>query len=94
MLRAPGDSSDKQGVIYFFRRGEESRTVETRLNPNGLGYELVIIEKDTSRIEAFATLAPVLEREYDLLHAWRAQGWREVRAPARRRPPLAHGERR
>jgi len=70
-------------VIYFFRRADATLTSETRLNPDGEGFQLVITENATTRIESFNTLAPLLAREHELLQAWRAQGWRDVGAPAK-----------
>jgi hypothetical protein len=54
---------------------------ETRLNPDGPGYQLVIVEDDHQRIENFAELPRLLAREHELLQAWRAQGWRDVQPP-------------
>ena len=65
-------------MIYFFRRGSESLTAETRLNPEGPGYQLLITEHGASRLESFETMATLLSREHELLQAWRAQGWRDV----------------
>jgi len=72
-------------MIYFFRRGAESLSCETRLNPTGPGYELLVTEHGKQRTEAFATLADMLAREHELLQAWRAQGWKDEGAPARHR---------
>jgi hypothetical protein len=68
-------------VIYFFRRGPEARSCETRLNPDGPGYQLVISASDTTLTETFAALPDLLAREHELLHAWRLEGWREVGPP-------------
>lgn len=76
-------------MIYFFRRGAESLSCETRLNPVGPGYELLVTEHGKQRTEAFATVAAMLAREHELLQAWRAQGWQDEGAPARPRQ-LAH----
>jgi hypothetical protein len=74
---------DEVAVLYFFRRGGAALTCETRLNPNGPVYQLVITENADERIENFAELSNLLSREHELLMAWRAQGWREVGQPAR-----------
>ena len=70
-------------MIYFFQRGDTKLASETRLNPDGSGYQLVITENAKTRIESFADLAKLLAREHELLLAWRAQGWREIGQPAR-----------
>jgi hypothetical protein len=67
-------------LVYFFRRGSASLTSETRLNPEGPGYQLVVTEDGKTHIEAFETLQRLLGREHELLQAWRAQGWSEVGA--------------
>jgi len=72
-------------VLYFFRRGEAALTCETRLNPQGPGYQLVITENAQERIENFAELPNLLTREHELLMVWRAQGWRDTGQPTR--PP-------
>jgi len=71
-------------VIYFFRRGTDRRSCETRLRGDGPGYELVVTDAGTERIEPFTELADMLAREHELLQAWRAQGWRDAVAPATR----------
>jgi hypothetical protein len=74
---------DEVAVLYFFRRGDAALTCETRLNPYGPGYQLVITENADERIENFAELPKLLSREHELLMAWRAQGWRDVGQPTR-----------
>jgi hypothetical protein len=70
-------------VLYFFRRGDAALTCETRLNPEGPGYQLVITESAHERIENFAELRKLLAREHELLLAWRAQGWRDAGQPTK-----------
>lgn len=70
-------------MLYFFRRGDAAMSVETRLDPDGPGYQLVITEKGATRVENFAELQALLAREHELLLASRAQGWRDVGRPAR-----------
>jgi hypothetical protein len=72
-------------VLYFFRRGDASMSCETRLNPDGPGYQLVITENNATHLEDFGDLAKLLAREHELLQAWRAQGWRDVGQPTRTR---------
>ncbi len=49
---------------------------ETRLNPDGPGFQLVITVNGETRLESFSSVAALLQREHELLRAWRAQGWR------------------
>lgn len=70
-------------MLYFFRRGDAALTCETRLNPHGGGYQLVVTQDAHERIENFTELAKVLSREHELLRAWRVQGWRDVGQPTR-----------
>lgn len=80
-------------MMYFFRRGDQKLTSETRLNPDGPGYQLVIRENEAVRIESFDTLPMLLAREHELLQAWRAQGWGEMGQPARTPPNTWPGPR-
>ena len=68
-------------VLYFLRRGADAMSCETRLNPDGPGFQLVITENARERIEDFQELPVLLAREHELLKGWRALGWREVGAP-------------
>jgi hypothetical protein len=65
-------------MVCFFQRGGTKLTVEIRTNPDGPGYQLVVTENATALIESFDTLPKLLEREHELLLAWRAQGWRDI----------------
>jgi hypothetical protein len=69
----------KDAAAYLFRRGEHRLSYETRLNPTGLGYELIITNNGTDHMECFADLSALLSREYALLLEWRASGWRDER---------------
>jgi hypothetical protein len=62
-------------MVWFYSRGLERRSCETRLSENGDGYELVIREAGKARVEGFADLRKLMAREHQLLAAWRAQGW-------------------
>ena len=68
-------------MIYFLRRGTGRLSSETRLNPLGPGYELVVTMDGATRVESFQDLAGLLSREHELLQAWRATGWRETETP-------------
>ena len=73
-------------MLYFFSRGKDRLACETRLNPVGSGYELVVTIGDVTRVEPFSELAAMLAREHELLQAWRAIGWREA-SPASAHAP-------
>lgn len=68
-------------MIYFLRRGASRLASETRLNPLGPGYELVVTLDGVARVELFEDLAGLLSREHELLQAWRAIGWRTTDTP-------------
>jgi hypothetical protein len=70
-------------VIYFFKLGNKSRSCETRLNPDGPGFQLLVTENGDTRVEDYDALPAVLAREHELVQAWRAQGWQEVGSPTR-----------
>ena len=63
-------------MVWFYVRGGERRSCETRLALVGDGYELVVREGGQCRTEPFRDLHRLLAREHQLLTAWRAQGWR------------------
>jgi hypothetical protein len=65
-------------MVYFFHRGAETRTCETRAEPHGTGYELVITEDRRSRVEHFHDARTLENRQYELRHAWLLRGWRSA----------------
>ena len=65
-------------MISFYCRGREVRTCEVRLNTDGPGYELVIVDGSRQRTERFPSMNALLSREHELLCAWRAMGWQDV----------------
>jgi hypothetical protein len=71
-------------MIYFFRRGPDALSCETRLRPDGPGYELVVTTVGDQQVEAFENVPALQAREHQLLQAWRAIGWRDVGLPAPR----------
>jgi hypothetical protein len=80
-------------VLYFFRRGADALSCETRLNPDGPGFQLVVTQNNTPHVEDFAELSKLLAREHELLLAWRAQGWRDVSTPSATPPDTWSGPR-
>ena len=87
------DNRAERSVLYFFRRGPDAISCETRLHPNGPAFQLVITENARERVEDFDELAMLLSREHELLQAWRAQGWRDVGAPTPTPPDTWSGPR-
>ena len=65
-------------MIYFYRRAADTRTCETRLEPDGPGFELVVIDGRESRVERFADVTALATREYELRHEWLLNGWRTI----------------
>ena len=63
-------------MVWFYARGAERRSCETRLASDSDGYELVVREAGKEWIEQFTDIQKLLAREHELLAAWRAQGWR------------------
>ena len=64
-------------MLYLFERGpEERKALEVRLRADGPGYELVVRDGPDEHVEFFEELAPLLQREHELLQVWRATGWR------------------
>jgi hypothetical protein len=65
-------------VIYFYRRGTNTRSCETRLEPDGPGFELIVVDVRGSRVEHFADVSALANRENELRHAWLLNGWRTI----------------
>jgi hypothetical protein len=65
-------------MIYFYRRAGDTRICETRLEPDGPGFELVVIEGRESRVERFTDVRELATRESELRHAWLLNGWRTL----------------
>ena len=63
-------------MVWLYSRGADRRSCETRLAGDGEGYELVIEESGTTRIERFARYWALLAQEHEILTGWIAQGWR------------------
>ena len=72
----------RKEMLWFYTRSRaEQRTCETRLGPDGDGYELVVTDETGTSVERFVDVASLLARELELMGAWRAVGWHP--APAR-----------
>jgi hypothetical protein len=68
----------RPAMIYFYRREGGTRTCETRLEPDGPGYELIVTEGRHSRVEHFDDIGALVDRECELRYAWLLNGWRTV----------------
>jgi len=62
-------------MIYFYRRAGDTRICETRLDPDGPGFELVVVDGQDSRVERFDDATAMASREHELRHAWLLNGW-------------------
>jgi hypothetical protein len=72
-------------MAYMFLRGTEWVTCETCLNPDGIGFHLVVTQNGERHVERFDSVPSMLAREHEWLQAWRSHGWRELGAT----PPRA-----
>lgn len=67
-------------MIYFYRRLGGTRTCETRLEPDGPGYQLIVTDGRHSRVEHFDEIVALVNREGELRYAWLLNGWRTIDA--------------
>jgi hypothetical protein len=65
-------------MIYFYRRAGTTLTCETRLEPEGPGFELVVTEGPESRVEHFEDACTLFDRQTELRRTWGATGWRVI----------------
>jgi len=65
-------------MIYFYRRGADTRACETRLEPGGPGFELIVVDAREPRVERFDDVRALANRESELRHAWLLNGWRTI----------------
>ena len=71
--------ADTRGMGWSFARGDERRHCEARTGSRPGGCELVLILPDgTTQVERYPDQAALLRRQYELIRAWQAQGWREI----------------
>ena len=68
-------------MVWSYERDGKRRGCETRLGNGGDGYELVIEESGTTRVERFSRYWALLAREHELLTRWIAEGW-AIQAPS------------
>ena len=76
-------------MVWLLEQSGKRRSCEVRLAFDGDGYELVVNDGTTVRVEQFVLLAPLLRRQEQLLSAWKALGWTdsaERRSDNRREP--------
>jgi len=65
-------------MIYFYRRAADTQMCETRLQPDGPGFELRIVDGPDSHVERFDDVIALANREHELRHQWRLNGWRTI----------------
>jgi hypothetical protein len=65
-------------MIYFYRRARQTRSCETRLEANGPGFELIVIEGRESRVEHFDDVDALAARQRELRYEWMSSGWRDI----------------
>ena len=65
-------------MLYFYRRAGDTRTCETRLEPDGPGYELIVVDGRELRVERFDDPRALASRQNELRHQWMLNGWRTI----------------
>ena len=65
-------------MINVYRRAGETRICETRLESDGSGLELVVVDAQGSHVERFDDARAMASREHELRHAWLLHGWRTI----------------
>lgn len=65
-------------MIYFYRRAGSTRSCETRLEPDGSGFELVVMDGDQPYVEHFQDLRALVARQHELGQVWQMHGWRTI----------------
>jgi hypothetical protein len=74
----PDGSGEASPMIYFYRRARDSRSCESRLERDGPGFELIVMDGRESRVERFEDARALASREHELRHEWLLSGWREM----------------
>ncbi len=71
------------GMGWSFVRGAERLHCEARNGGQAGHCELELILPDgVTQVERYPDQAALLRRQYELIRAWKAQGWRELEADA------------
>ena len=65
-------------MIYFYQRAGDRRTCETRLEPHGPRFELIVVDGRNSRVEHFDDATALASRQYELRRSWMLNGWRTL----------------
>lgn len=65
-------------MIYFYRRAGDTRICEARLELDGPGFELIVIDGEHARVERFDDVGALANREHELRYAWLLNGWRTI----------------
>jgi hypothetical protein len=66
-------------MAWVFVRGAERLQCEARHSGWAGDCELVLLSPDgTTQVERYPDQAALLRRQFELIRAWKAQGWREI----------------
>ncbi len=65
-------------MVYFYRRAGDTRICESRLEPQGFGFELIVTEGRDSQIERFTDPRDLMVRQEELRRTWSMHGWRTI----------------
>jgi hypothetical protein len=66
-------------MAWVFVRGAERLQCEARNSGWAGDCELVLLLADgTTQVERYPDQAALLRRQFELIRAWKAQGWREI----------------
>ena len=66
-------------TLHRLEKGSDTRSLESRVSRDGGTFELVVIRDGVNRVESFSSLEAMLVRERQLIGAWDAHGWREIK---------------
>lgn len=70
-----------QNMGWLFVRGTEQLHCESRVGGREGACELVLtLPHGIRQVEQYPDRAALLRRQYELIRAWKAQGWRELDA--------------
>jgi hypothetical protein len=62
-------------VRYFFTRGDQTRTLEIRVDPGATSFEILVVDGDREHLEQFGSLDDLMTRERVIFNEWGSDGW-------------------
>lgn len=74
--------ADTADMVWLFARGAERLRCETRDGDTGSHHLAVTMPDGVERVEQYPDSAALIRRQCELVEAWKAQGWRELKAQA------------